>query len=34
MELENFEIEYGCEGFGERNNFIRRNVLKFEMYFK
>jgi hypothetical protein len=33
-ELENFQIKYVCEGFKEGNNFLHRNVLRFEMYFK
>jgi hypothetical protein len=26
-----FEIKYGFEGFDERNNFLHRNVFKFEV---
>jgi hypothetical protein len=33
-ELEKFEIKYVCEGFKERNNFLHRNVFRFETYFK
>jgi hypothetical protein len=33
-ELENFERKYVCEGFKEGNNFLHRNVFRFEIYFK
>jgi hypothetical protein len=29
--LKFFEIKYGFEGFDERNNFLHRNVFKFEV---
>jgi hypothetical protein len=32
--LENFQIKYGFEGFDDRNNFLYRNFLKFEMEFE
>jgi hypothetical protein len=33
-ELEKSEIKYFCEGLKEENNFIHRNVFRFETYFK
>jgi hypothetical protein len=33
-ELEKFEIKYFCEGFKEGNNFLHRNIFRFEMIFK
>jgi hypothetical protein len=32
--LEKFKIKYCFEGFDERNNFLHRNVSRFEMDFK
>jgi hypothetical protein len=28
------KINYGCEGFEERNNFLHRNFFKFEVDFE
>jgi hypothetical protein len=33
-ELKKFEIKYFFEGFDERNNFLHRNLFRFEMDFK
>jgi hypothetical protein len=33
-ELKHFEIKYGYEGFGERNNFLYINFFKFEVEFE
>jgi hypothetical protein len=33
-ELEKFEIKYCFEGFDEKNNFLHRNLSRFEMDFK
>jgi hypothetical protein len=33
-ELEKFEIKYCFEGFDERNNFLHRNISRFEMDLK
>jgi hypothetical protein len=32
--LENFEIKYEFERFEERNNFLHRNLFKFEVNFE
>jgi hypothetical protein len=32
--LEKFQIKYGVEGFEERNNFLQRNIFKFEVDFE
>jgi hypothetical protein len=32
--LEKSKIKYGCEGFKEGNNFLHRNLLRFEIYFE
>jgi hypothetical protein len=32
--LQKFKIKYGCQDFGERNNFIHRNFFRFQMYFE
>jgi hypothetical protein len=32
--FENFEIKYDFEGFDERNNFLHKNVFKFEVDFE
>jgi hypothetical protein len=29
-----FEIKYGSEDFNERNNFLHRNIFKFEVDFE
>jgi hypothetical protein len=34
LEIENFDIKYGCEVFSERNNFLHRNFFRFEMDFE
>jgi hypothetical protein len=34
LELENFEIKYGCDGFEERKNFLHRKFSRFEMDFE
>jgi hypothetical protein len=34
LELEIFEIKYGFGGFEEMNNFLHRNIFRFEMYFE
>jgi hypothetical protein len=34
LKLEKIEIKYFFEGFDERNNFLHRNLSKFEMDFK
>jgi hypothetical protein len=34
LELKNFEIKYGFEGFNENNNFPYRNFLRFEINFE
>jgi hypothetical protein len=33
-EVENFEINYGCEWFKERNNFLHKNFFSFEIDFE
>jgi hypothetical protein len=33
-ELKKFEIKYGFEGFEERNNFLYRNIFRFEVDFE
>jgi hypothetical protein len=33
-ELEKFEIKYCLEGFDDRNNFLHRNLSRFEMDLK
>jgi hypothetical protein len=33
-ELEKIELKYDFEGFQEGNNFLHRNVFRFEMYFE
>jgi hypothetical protein len=33
-ELKNFEIKYGFGGFEEMNNFLHRNLIRFEMNFE
>jgi hypothetical protein len=32
--VKKIEIKYGCEGFKEGNDFLHRNMFRFEMYFK
>jgi hypothetical protein len=32
--IKKFEIKYGFEGFGERNNFLHMNFSRFEMDFE
>jgi hypothetical protein len=34
LKIEKIEIKYCFEGFDERNNFLHRNLSKFEMDFK
>jgi hypothetical protein len=34
LEIENFDIKYGCEVFSERNNFLHRNFFRFEIDFE
>jgi hypothetical protein len=34
LKFENFKINYGCEGFDEKNNFPYRNFSRFESEFE
>jgi hypothetical protein len=34
LELKKFEMRYGCEWFEEGNNFLHRNLFRFEMGFE
>jgi hypothetical protein len=33
-ELKFFETKYGFRGFEEMNNFLHRNLIRFDMYFE
>jgi hypothetical protein len=34
LELQKFEIKYGCEDLEKMNNFLPRNFCRFERYFE